>query len=282
MLELRNVLIVQAFDKHGFQSSIRGLNCQSVSLVYSMSTLGYILISPLLLLFSIPMVIFATITTTLAFSTLLLRALILYAELGAALVQDQFVTHTPSKGTSKSLRRCISSHEAYGMRRKGRRSSAASASSNGGSITPKAPDTSGLAIFSQALERDFEGIGGWRPAGQDDEDVLWTNMNSRLELPTMAENRQRNHRRSNTSSSLTSLALASTSPTESRARTHSRSHLTRPSSPEEFFRNRPPSKSTTSLDTANIGKPLLRRKPSSSSGSSPGSARTLHLTSPNG
>lgn len=50
---------------------------------------------------------------------------------------------------------------------------------------------------SVGAARDFEGVGGWRLGGADD-DVLWTSINSRLELPA---DHVRRHRRSATSGS---------------------------------------------------------------------------------
>lgn len=51
------------------------------------------------------------------------------------------------------------------------------------------------------ITRDFEGVGGWRlDSGETDEEVLWTSINSRLELP--ADHGRRHHRRSLTSGSL--------------------------------------------------------------------------------
>ena len=41
--------------------------------------------------------------------------------------------------------------------------------------------------------RDFEGVGGWRIGDASDDEALWTNMNSRLELPAHHERR---HQRS--------------------------------------------------------------------------------------
>jgi hypothetical protein len=44
------------------------------------------------------------------------------------------------------------------------------------------------------LTRDFEGVGGWRMSGDDDEEALWMGINSRLQLP--AETPTRRHARS--------------------------------------------------------------------------------------
>ena len=246
-----------------------------------MSGLFHFLISPILLLISIPLAIFALFTTTIAFSTLFVRVLIVYAELAAALLQDQFGGYTAFRSASEPLNNKTVAEEKQ-SRRKSRRSSAGSLSSNGGSTTPKAPDTSGFGIYSGGgAARDFEGVGGWRiqdPNDEDDEN--WTSMNSRLELPAMIDGRPRHHHRSRTSGSLASVALPPKSPGQSRARTPTSGiRVSETASTEEYFANRTPSKSTTALDTANIGKTLLRHKPSSSSsGSSQGSNRTLHLT----
>ena len=242
-----------------------------------MSGLFCILISPILLLISIPLTIFATITTTLAFSTLFFRALLVYAELAAALIQDHFtITNTkfsPRRRRSLPSPKPILKESKLG-RRRSRRSSATSESSNG-STTPKAPKSSGLGIYGgEGASRDFEGVGGWRISGPEGEDERWTSLNSRLELPATMDGRRRNHHRSSTSGSLNSYGLPLQSPPNPRAWSpHDRS-----ASPEAYFANRAPSKSTTALD-ANIGRGLVRNKlSSSSSGSSQGSNRTPRLT----
>lgn len=123
------------------------------------------------------------------------------------------------------------------------------------------------------LRPGHSGIGGWRITSPDDDDKTWTNLNSRLELPTAAQTRQRNHFRSNTSGSLTTVSLPLKFPALPRPASTRAAGST---SSEEYLPSCPPSKSTTALDDANIGKALLRRK--SSSGSSHSSARTLSLT----
>ncbi len=243
-----------------------------------MSGFLYVLISPVLLLISIQLTIFAAITTTLAFSTLVFRALLVYAELAAALMRDQFANNTLSKDTTIPSKK--PAEETY-PRRKGRKGSTASGSSNSDSTTPKAPDTNGFRGYSASeATRDFEGVGGWRIPGTEDEDELWTSMNSRLELPAIGNERRRNHYRSRTSGSLNTYRLSMKSHGQSRTRTPSDNiYAARSTSPEEYFTNHMASKSTTALDTANIGNRPLRHKASnSSSGSSQGSNRTLHLT----
>ena len=221
-----------------------------------MPGLFYLLLSPILLFISIPLSFFAALTTTLAFSTLFFRALLVYAELGAVLIHNQFVGQHTSEKTLAPTKLAPLTREGKQPQHKSRRSSAGGGS-NGGSTTPRFPDTS-LGIHSgDGVVRDFEGVGGWRNPGSDDEDALWTSLNSRLELPAMVDGRRRNHRRSRTSGSLTSVSLPLKSPVPSRAMTPTSVLVGGSSSPDEYFANRAPSKSTTALDAANIGKALL-------------------------
>lgn len=236
------------------------------------------LISPVLLLISIQLTIFAAVTTAVAFSTLFFRALLVYAELAAALIQDQLAKHTPPKGTA-SLSKTFAEKKHH--RRKSRRGSTASGSSNGGSTTQKAPETSGFGVYGGGgVTRDFEGVGGWRIPGTEDEDELWTCMNSRLELPVIGDERRRNHYRSRTSGSLSTYRVPMKSPGQSRARTPTGNMYAGCSTGlDEYFANRTASRSTTALGSVDTGKTLLRHKPSSSSSGSPeGSTHTLHLT----
>ena len=182
-------------------------------------------------------------------------------------MQNQFVSKSADEKTLTPTRVTPAVTEGKQSRHKTRRSSAGSGS-NGGSITPRIPDT-GLGI------RDYEGVGGWRVPGTADEDAIWTSLNSRLELPATVDGRRRNHHRSRTSGSLATVSLFIKSPVRSRARTPTSVRVEGNTSPEEYFANRAPSKSTTSLDTAKIGKALLHHEPlGSPSGSSQGSTGT--------
>ena len=79
-----------------------------------------------------------------------------------------------------------SSHGLGSVRRRSRRSSQASISPTiasireGSETIPPLPESGGLAP-SVGIERDFEGVGGWRL--NDSNDDGWENINSRLELP---------------------------------------------------------------------------------------------------
>ena len=206
----------------------------------------------------------------------------MHAELAAVLIQNQFAAAGESKGISLVRHSTPPANDEKDSRRKSRRSSAGSGYSNNGSMTPKIPDSSGLGIYgSGGIERDFEGVGGWRIPGSDDDDVLWTSMNSRLELPALVDERKHNHHRSVTSGSLSSAPLNTRSPARLFARTPPSAYVASNASPEEYFANRAASKSTSALDTVNTGKALLRRKTSSTSTfSSESSIRTLQTITP--
>ena len=206
-----------------------------------MSLIANLAFTPILLFFTFPLALFAALTSIIAFSTLLIRALIVYADLAGVLVQNQLSIPFTNNSTRKSKPSKLV-HNNKNNRRK-------SGSSNGGSLTPRAQELTGLGAYgSGSPTRDFEGVGGWRVPGSEDEDVLWTHMKSRLQLPNV--DGQSNHHRSRTSTSLVALPLLTPSPTQSCARTPTRSYVGSPPSPEEYFSNPKSSKSTTSLDSA--------------------------------
>ena len=200
----------------------------------SMPNIFYLLLSPILLFISVPLSLFAALTTTLAFSTLFFRALLVYAELGVVLVRNQFYSQHDDRKSPVAKRLPFAIADGKQPQHKSRRSSAGSGS-NGGSTTPRVPD-SGLGVYSGGgTVRDFEGVGGWRIPGTVDEDVLWTSMNSRLELPAIVDGGRHFHHRSRTSGSLTSVSLPFKSPIRSRARTPSSVRLGGNLSPEDYF-----------------------------------------------
>ena len=124
-----------------------------------MPSLLYILLSPVLLFISVPLSLFAALTTTLAFSTLFFRALLVYAELGAVLIRNQFVSQRPNEQVLASRKVLSAVVKDKPPRHQSRRSSAGSGS-NRGSTTPIVPDT-GLGVYSGGgVVRDFEGVGG--------------------------------------------------------------------------------------------------------------------------
>lgn len=222
-----------------------------------MSQIVWVAVYPFLLLSSIPLMIFAFLTTAAAISTLLFRVLLVYADLAAVLIGSRVSHHQSSKPTS-ALWRTSGSHAS--TKRRARRKSSSSSSSGdpnntfGGSRTPKSTESSGLGAYSAgSMQRDFEGVGGWRIPNTEGEDISWTSMNARLELPAFGKGRQRHHRRSITSSCM--LSSMRTRPSELHIgeipRT-SRSPGT--TSPREYFVNRRASRSTTALGTANLSQ----------------------------
>lgn len=176
---------------------------------------------PLLLAASIPLAILATITTTIAITALAVRMSIVYFELGVALSRGYLF---PTK--SKTAGNYLSTHRAPPHRTRNRvNSNASSIASNTSlrdiAITPvirMGPNKSASfvsLIGTSKITRDFESVGGWRISNGDDEDAIWTGLNSRLELPAVLPNR--NHRRSLTGGSIGQ--RLSWSPVHSRART---------------------------------------------------------------
>lgn len=161
---------------------------------------AYSLILPFLFLFTIPIALFATLTTIAAFSVLLFRVALVYIELALAVI-PYYVLGSRAAVPRNSTISKYNPTPAPSARRRKRRGSSSSALS-AGSITPIAQTDGALGISpSIGLARDYEGVGGWRLGeGSEDEDALWTNINSRLELP--AEQHVRRHRRSLTSGSV--------------------------------------------------------------------------------
>ena len=182
------------------------------------------LILPTLLLVSLPLAIFACITTTLAIAVLLFRVAIIYIELAVIVIPHYFLG---SKSVTPISRPSTSSSgigQGSPVRRKKRQSSTSNFSPT--DTTQLLKSQSGLGI-SQSIgpARDYEGLGGWRLDEPSDDEGLWTSFNSRLELPA---DRARKHRRSLTSGSLPLISTLNRSHSEemtmntSRVRTPSR------------------------------------------------------------
>ena len=274
-----------------------------------MSILTNIFVTPILLFISIPLATFALFTTSLAFSTLFIRVVIVYIELGVAVAQNHLTIHkSVSPLPSKSRPSSIQSR----LRSKSRRSSTTSGiASETGSTTPKILDlltknnstlTMNTIYGATIPDRDFEGVGGWRFPNPDDEaeEGLWTSINSRLELPNaIPGEHKRKHRRSMTSGSLTSVPLFDARLRRTVGTTGLRSPegMTRPpmrsrartpgtTSPDEIAGSgidKLSSRSATSLqEAANTRRSIVQRKSSSSmSTTSDGSSiKSLQLQIP--
>lgn len=181
----------------------------------------YALIVPFLFIFTIPLAVFAGVTTTLAFSVLMFRVAIVYVDIAVNMV-PQYLTgrrvYPFPRGYASTL---LSTTEAssnmppspvgsgtnspptsrqVARHHRRRRTSGASLHSVG-SITPVddhigSKRNSFMMIPSIGMDRDFEGVGGWRLGGRnpDDDDDAWTHINSRLELPL--DYQRKHHQRS--------------------------------------------------------------------------------------
>lgn len=205
----------------------------------------YLLAPPLLLLISIPLAIFAVFTTSIAFTALIIRASIVYFELGVGLIRSWLFAKTSTYGIKPPLSTSTSGQTSPTRARGTRRSSLTSTSSSQ-DVTPgqrlgyKSGSFASL-IGTGTPNRDFEGVGGWKEPGEDDEEALWIGMNSRLELPAVVPNPRRKHQRSLTGGNQRwswSPEAVRISPMQSRARTpiHSR---TPSNGPDEYFPPQP-------------------------------------------
>ncbi|KAH8172743.1 hypothetical protein LIA77_06998 [Sarocladium implicatum] len=152
------------------------------------------LIVPFLLLTTIPLALFASITTLLAFSVLSLRVTLVYLDLALSLLPRPllasiFLKRSPPSPstTSASLPNSRSSSPTLLHKRSRRRSSATSLMSAGSTTSLTDPRGLGL-IPSIGASRDYEGIGGWRVGGSAADDEAWTSVvDPRLELPSSTD-----------------------------------------------------------------------------------------------
>lgn len=158
----------------------------------------YGIILPFLFIFTIPIALFAALTTFLAFSILLFRVVLIYIELALAVIPYYVLGLTPLPKSSLPRTKSFTSPGTVPSARRRKRRSSTSSNLSGGTITPTPGDSSLGLSQSIGPARDFEGVGGWRIGDASDEDELWTKINSRLELPAHHERR---HQRSLTSGS---------------------------------------------------------------------------------
>ncbi|OTA94467.1 hypothetical protein M434DRAFT_394733 [Hypoxylon sp. CO27-5] len=154
-------------------------------------------IFPFLFFVALPLALCAGFTTILAFMVLFLRLFLVYLDVGLETLRYVLVGHAahtryvasqrtppaPSLASSDSSSPPSSPETRYRHRRKRQ----GSISISSGTATPVGLDGFALAP-SIGLERDFEGIGGWRLDRVDvdadaADDHQWYNLNSRLEIP---------------------------------------------------------------------------------------------------
>jgi hypothetical protein len=167
----------------------------------------YALVIPSLFVVTVPLAILAGITTTLAFSVLILRVIVVYLDIALSLLPQSLASlHSrdivdaatassspyklPERRPSSPTLSSSSLKQQHALRRRRRRpSSTASAISGGGSASSIVSVVGGGERGSLGLipsigpERDFEGVGGWRVGGDAVDDEVWTTVNPRLEMP---------------------------------------------------------------------------------------------------
>lgn len=155
--------------------------------------------APVILLFSLPLAIFAVVTTTFAFWILFVRASVVYAELLAAFIQAYLIPSSLSHKQQQQLRNYsipVSPSATPGYSPPSRRLSRSSSVGSAPGVFLHGPghplhikSRSTATLFSNDLNgvsnRDYEGVGGWRVQGDDEEEALWMGINSRLDLPAV-------------------------------------------------------------------------------------------------
>lgn len=177
---------------------------------------------------SVPLVVFAVVTTSIALSLLAFRGFVVYAQLGTALLGAWLSPEAPKPAPQ---RRAISAGRMSPPRNRHRRNSSNGSGTSqdttipGAGLGPKSGSFTALLGGSE-VTRDYEGVGGWRDTGNEDEEALWMGMNSRLELPAVIPGRrhQRRHTGGQSPSQRWSWSPEAfrMSPVQSRARTPNR------------------------------------------------------------
>lgn len=177
----------------------------------------YAFIVPFLFIVTVPLAVFAGLTTTVAFSVLMLRVLAAYIDVALSLLPQylsvgrnkprpyrpggrrppqlqRFASPVPTATTGTTALSSSSNSPPSAtptpLRRRRRRRSSSALSAT--SLTPAASETALGLMPSIGPERDFEGVGGWRLGDDNDVDV-WTTLNSRLELPDKQHHSTRSH-----------------------------------------------------------------------------------------
>lgn len=170
----------------------------------------YAFLVPFLFIVTVPLAVFAGITTTVAFSVLLLRVFAVYLDVALSFIPhylggrkhrpyhprnyrpNRQMIDTPAPGllpnSSPSPPGSTSLDTTLRRQHHHRRSSSALSAQD--ATTPVSEAAFGL-IPSIGPERDFEGVGGWRFDGDDEP---WTTINSRLELPDKQYHGRSHHR----------------------------------------------------------------------------------------
>jgi hypothetical protein len=116
-----------------------------------------------------------------------------YIELALAVIPYYLLGARPASTHLKRNKSFPTQPTTTSPARRKRRGSTSSLLSATGSLTPVSSETVMGLSQSVGPARDYEGVGGWRlDKSSDDDDALWTGINSRLELP--AEHTRRHYR----------------------------------------------------------------------------------------
>ena len=247
-------------------------------------------VAPFVLLsISIPLAFFALVTTSIAIALLSFRALVVYVHLAIAIIGAWLSPSPPPKHSLPRRSHFIPAsarHSPTGVRQRSRRTSIAGAASSHDSSAYSAQKSNFLQrknnsltalIGTGELTRDFEGVGGWRMAGDDDEEALWMGINSRLELPAEIPTRRRRLSFTGATSPGQRLSVGPEilrmSPVQSRSRTPVRFV---PDDEHGYFPQQPIPNNRRFSTSSEVSKQHKRRK--SGSGSSTSSNTSAGLT----
>jgi len=200
-----------------------------------MWSISNVIVLPFLIVVSIPLVLSASTTIVFAVGALFLRVLVVYIELSLALMKSYFLITPASQDSPAFILSGTTSPGSPGSNSRIRDADSDSVrAKNRHRRTPSREAF--LSLVSDDYERDFEGVGGWRPfpvlphnrkrttlspspssaslGEEETEDRAWLSINGRLELPSQSfpltlsgvgsetERCSRHHRRSVTTSSL--------------------------------------------------------------------------------
>lgn len=233
----------------------------------------YLLGPPLLLVVSIPLTIFACVTTTVAVSLLAIRVSAVYIDLALTLLRVYLFPEPPTPVP----KRPPPPHESPRPPRSFRRTSISSQDTAvpAARIHTKSGSSVSLINANEMISmRDYEGVGGWRLYEDEQEEALWMGMNSRLELPlaTTPKRHQRRHTGEVQLRSWSPEALRM-SPVQSRSRTPTQTHG-HDREGDEYF---PPQLALRPLSTASepLNRSAHHSRRTSASGSSSSSISSI-------
>lgn len=240
----------------------------------------HLLLLPLLVLLVIPLFILALLTITTSITVLVLRVVLVYLDLGIALIRVHFFPSIWSPFHPLIKRE---------PRTKGSSSPRSTTSSSSGrrKVPPHTPKMEPInpLLGSQIPDRGFEGIGGWRDVNLNDpeDEHTWLNMNSRLDLssPSISHSGRR-HQRALTSGPLSLILPPIRSIMRSPGHTPVQlgpstrmTPVTAPTftltSPEDYFIPSSNDRPQGTGEPSNIGRVRRTSAPS-------GSVRDLHMT----